>query len=451
MFERKNDTIAALATPIGTSGVAIIRLSGPQALSIIEKLSGRENWHSHKVSFVSLKDETGHWLDDVVVLYMQSPRSFTGEDVVEIQCHGSMLIVRKILQSCYKAGARAAHPGEFSFRAFSSGKVDLAQAEAIQELIHAKSELALEAAKSHLKGELSEKIRHFQKTLVLQAAILEAWVDFPEEGLEFASFEQVRSAIDSINQEIQKLLSTYHDGQLIAEGIRICLLGRPNVGKSSLMNALLKKERSIVTEIAGTTRDVIEEQVTLCGMNVRLMDTAGVREDAERVEQEGIKRTWQKAQEADLILWILDANLGYTPLDIQLSHQIPKEKTILVWNKSDLPHLDLPDLGMAHVCLISALEKKGLENLQEKIQETVWTRESSDHEQILLTSLRHKTALEEASESLSLVDEGLKNQISAEFVCSDMRRALTALSKIIGTDVTEDIITAIFSTFCLGK
>lgn len=453
MIADQKDTIAALATPVGTSGVAIVRLSGPASLSILEKLSARPSsfFQSHQVYFLTLKDVKGAWLDDVIAIYMQSPRSFTGEDVVELQCHGSMLIVRKILQACYESGARAAHPGEFSFRAFSSGKIDLAQAEAIQELIHAKSELALESARRHLQGELSVKIRGWQKDLVHQAAILEAWVDFPEEGLEFASFEQVQESIEGVAESIEKVLATYHDGHLIAEGIRVCLLGRPNVGKSSLMNALLKKERSIVTDIEGTTRDVIEEQATLCSLNVRLIDTAGVREGAERVEQEGIRRTWQKVKEADLVLWILDASSGYTELDIQMSHQVPKEKTILVWNKSDLPHENLPDLGLPHVARISALEKQGLEELQAQIRDTVWTKGVSSQEEVLLTSLRHKKALEEALTSLRLVNEGLSEGISAEFVCSDMRRALVALAKVIGTDVTEDIITAIFSTFCLGK
>lgn len=453
MYCAQNDTIAALATPLGTSGVAIIRLSGPHSLSILEQLSQKPGafFTSHKVHFVSLKDETSRWLDDVIAIYMQSPRSFTGEDVVEIQCHGSLLIVRKILEVCYRLGARAAGPGEFSFRSFSNGKMDLAQAEAIQELIHAKSELALACAQRHLQGEFSNKIRSWQKQLVHQAAILEAWVDFPEEGLEFATFDEVRAEIAQVCQKITSLLSTYHDGQLVAEGLRICLLGRPNVGKSSLMNALLKKERSIVTDIAGTTRDVIEEEASLCGLAVRLIDTAGVREAAEKIEQEGIRRTWQKVEEADLVLWLLDASCGYTASDIEMSHRVPKEKTILVWNKSDLPHETLPDLGLPHVARLSALEKQGLGELQQQIRDTVWTRENRDESEVLLTSLRHKRALEEALSSLNLVDEGLALGVSAEFVCSDMRRALNALAKIIGTDVTEDIITAIFSTFCLGK
>ena len=231
----------------------------------------------------------------------------------------------------------------------------------------------------------------------------------------------------------------------------VAIVGRPNVGKSSLMNALLKKERSIVTDIAGTTRDVIEEEASLCGLAVRLIDTAGVREAAEKIEQEGIRRTWQKVEEADLVLWLLDASCGYTASDIEMSHRVPKEKTILVWNKSDLPHETLPDLGLPHVARLSALEKQGLGELQQQIRDTVWTRENRDESEVLLTSLRHKRALEEALSSLNLVDEGLALGVSAEFVCSDMRRALNALAKIIGTDVTEDIITAIFSTFCLGK
>lgn len=447
------DTIAALATPVGLSGIAVIRLSGEQSLTIACHLARADvgMMQSHQIRFAKLYDDAGALLDEVLWVWMQEPRSFTGESVVELQCHGSMLIVRKILESCYRLGARAAQPGEFSLRAFKNRKIDLVQAQAIQALIHAKSERALQVAQSQLTGRLSELIREFQKGLTHQAAILEAWVDFPEEGLEFATFDEVESATHAIEEQIKKLLNTFHDGQLICDGIGLCLLGRPNVGKSSLMNTLLRKERSIVTEIAGTTRDVIEEQATLCGLNVRLMDTAGVREASERIEQEGIRRTWEKVKQADLILWILDASDGYTQEDIMLSERVPKDKTILVWNKCDLPHEDLPNLDIPYSICISAQTHQGIDDLQELISQVIWREGPLDKEEILLTSLRHAQALEKTVKFLQLVRGGLCKHISAEFVCSDMRQALHSLATIIGTDVTEDIITDIFSTFCLGK
>lgn len=448
-----HDTIVALATPLGESGVAIVRLSGAMSLQIACTLSRlkAQSLQSHQAKLVKFLSAEDLLIDEGIILFMKGPRSFTGEDVVELQCHGGMLIVRRLIDACLSMGARMAEPGEFSYRAFTSGRLDLAQAEAIQQLIHAKSELALKAAQTHLAGGLSNIIKGFQKELTLQAAILEAWVDFPEEGLEFATFDQIDSKVQNLQQQMQFLLQTYHDGHLICDGIRLCLLGRPNVGKSSLMNALLKKERSIVTDIAGTTRDVIEESATLCGLNVRLIDTAGVREASERIEQEGIRRTWLKVQEADLVLWILDASEGYTHEDVAISKLIPADKTVLVWNKCDLNHSQLPELGQTRVCHISARCGSGLEALKDMISHTIWHKGPPQGDEVMITSMRHKNALQQAVQSLQAVREGLKERLSAEFVCSDMRYALQALSSIIGTDVTEDIITAVFSTFCLGK
>lgn len=462
MSLKLKDTIAALSTPVGQSGIAIVRLSGPKSSEIVLRLGRLEKGSlvSHEAKLMKLWRLSGKLLDQALVIYMQAPRSFTGEDVLEIQCHGNMLLVKEILAACYACGARAAEAGEFSLRAFKNGKIDLVQAESVQSLIHAKSERALQAARLQLEGRLSSLISQFQKQLTRQAAILEAWVDFPEEDLEFASFEEMDRSLEKTLIQMRRLLDTYHDGHIVEEGIALCLLGRPNVGKSSLMNALLKKERSIVTNIAGTTRDVIEERATLLGEHYRLIDTAGLREASEIIEKEGIRRSWLKAQEADLVLWVLDSQAGFLDEDYELLEKIPKDKTIVIWNKSDIKNRDIDHSkidnklrlkGFERICEVSAVAQTGLEELQSLIQQTIWHKGPPESDAILLTSLRHKKALQDACDSIDRVREGLKHSLSAEFICSDMRRALVALSTIIGRDVTEDIIDALFSTFCLGK
>lgn len=447
------DTIAAIATPPGEGGVAIVRITGNQAISIGAKIfSGPvHQYKSHTLHYGHVLNEVGEKVDDALLVVMKGKRSYCGEDTVEIHCHGGSLICRRVLEVALKAGARAAFPGEFTFKAFINGKIDLAQAEAVQELIGAKNEYALNVAEMQLTGALSTKISSFQNKLFTIAAILEAWVDFPEEGLEFASMEDVSRDLEEISLEMQKLVDTFHDGKMLHEGLSLCLVGCPNVGKSSLMNALLDKNRAIVSSIPGTTRDILEDHFKLSGLNIKLMDTAGIRETSEMIEQEGIKRSKEAMEQADLILLILDAAKGIEEEDKLLIQQAIPSKSIAVWNKMDISQKNPPALDFPHVVQISAKEKTGLDLLRSKIDEIIWKKGPPSREEITITNVRHKEALSNSIQACHNVIRGLQNGTSPEFLTIDMRLCLSELGKIIGTNITEDILSAIFSKFCIGK
>ncbi|MDE3045340.1 MAG: tRNA uridine-5-carboxymethylaminomethyl(34) synthesis GTPase MnmE [Verrucomicrobiota bacterium] len=449
---QKGDTIAAVATPAGEGAIAVLRISGSKAFEVAEAIFSKpiREVRTHTAHYGNILSSGGEIIDSVLLLVMRGPRSYTGEDTVEISCHGGSLVTRRVLERVIKAGARPAQPGEFSLQAFLNGKLDLAQAEAVQQLIAAKSELALQSAEGQLAGALSKKVSGFQKELTDVAAILEAWVDFPEEGLEFAAFDELIERLGDVEARLQRLADTFHEGKLLHEGLTLCLLGSPNVGKSSLMNALLGKERAIVTDIAGTTRDVLEEEMRLSGLHFRLMDTAGIRETSEVVEREGIRRSHAAMQEADLILLLLDASRPLDANDRELLARVPREKTILVWNKIDLANPSETVSWEPQVC-ISAREKKGLEALRAAIDGVIWKKGPPSKEEVAITKIRHRNALQSAIASVQNVRQGLKKRVSAEFVASDMRAALNELGTIIGTNVTEDILSSIFSQFCLGK
>lgn len=447
------ETIAAIATPPGEGGVAVIRISGNDALSVAEKIfSGPiRSYKSHTAHFGKVIDGEGNVVDETLALVMLAPRSYTGEDTIEIHCHGGSLVTRRVLETILQAGARAAQPGEFTFKAFINGKFDLTQAEAVQQLISAKSDLALQMAEQQLQGKISKQILSFQAELVDIAAILEAWVDFPEEDLEFASMEEVIAALSEVLQQMEKLAASFHDGKIVSHGISLCLAGPPNVGKSSLMNALLGKERAIVTDIAGTTRDMLEEEMKLGDLQFRLIDTAGIRETSEVIEQEGIRRSKEAMRSADLILLVLDASRGLCEESVELVASAPKEKTLLVWNKIDLPHASLPAVDFPVSTCISARVGTGLEELRSQIDKLIWRKGPPAKDEIVITSSRHMQALTNATHALHTLIQGLKSGVSPEFVASDMRTVLSELGTIIGTNITEDILSAIFSKFCIGK
>jgi tRNA modification GTPase len=447
------ETIAAIATPPGEGGVAIIRISGDQALEVAAKVfSGPvHSYKSHTAHFGRIRNAKGEHIDDVLLLVMLGNRSYTGETTVEIHCHGGSLVTRRVLEAVLGAGARAALPGEFTFKAFMNGKIDLAQAEAVQELICAKNERALDAAENQLQGALSKKVLLFQNALTQTAAILEAWVDFPEEGLEFATMDEICDQLEEICQQMEKLAATFHEGKILHDGLSLCLIGCPNVGKSSLMNALLNKERAIVSPIPGTTRDILEDHMRLSGLHLKISDTAGIREADEMIEQEGIRRSKEAMAQADLILLVLDANKGLDHEDHLLIQQVPSHKTLVVWNKIDLPHDPLPSLSLPHVLTLSAKERKGLEELRAKIDAIIWENGPPSKEEVIVTNVRHKEALMQSIGATRRIIEGLRLGVSPEFLSIDMRHCLSELGKIIGTNITEDILSAIFSKFCIGK
>lgn len=447
------ETVAAIATPPGEGGVAMIRISGSEAMEIAAKVfSGPlKKYQSHTAHFGYILDQEGSKVDEVLILPMKAPRSFTGEDTVEIFCHGGSLITKKVLEVVLKAGARAASPGEFTFKAFMNGKMDLAQAEAIQELIMAKNERALYSAENQLQGRLSSKVRKFESDLIRIFAILEAWVDFPDEGLEFAPMEEVIQDLEEVALAMDQLLATYHDGRIIHEGVSLCIAGSPNAGKSSLLNALLGKDRAIVSDIPGTTRDVLEDHMRLAGLNIKLVDTAGIRETVETIEKEGIRRTHNAIEEADVILLVLDATLGKSAVDMELCGKLSGRKMVAVWNKTDLPHPPIPQDLFPYSVAVSAQNGKGMHLLMEMIEKVVFDRGAPSKEEVVLTSVRHKEALDEAASSIKKVIDGLKGGVSPEFIAFDLRESLNALGRIIGLNVTEDMLTKIFSTFCIGK
>ncbi len=457
------DTIAAIGTPIGKGAIGIVRISGKGALKILRELfrtkkgERKENFEERKMYYGLVVNEFEEPIDEVLAVYMKGPRSFTGEDVVEIHSHGGIVVVRKILREVLRKGARLAEPGEFTMRAFINGKIDLTQAEAINQLIEAKSEVEAKIALKQLEGSLSKKIEELRDNLLELKAYIEAAVDFPEEEVEILEKGQVKEKVLEALGKLKKLIESYREGKLIREGIKVAIVGRPNVGKSSLLNALLKEERAIVTEVPGTTRDVIEESITLKGIPLRLIDTAGIRETLEKVERIGIKRSLEKLREADVILFVIDGSKGLTEEDLKILNQLKKkENVIAVINKRDLGlKVKCSDLTEFKRCVeVSAKEEKGIEELTEKILELVMIEPEAvlGKEEPLITSERQKRLLEETKGALERVlkslDEGFE---SPEFLSIDLDEALEKLGMIVGKITTEDMFDIIFSRFCIGK
>ncbi len=445
------ETIAAISTPPGEGGISIIRISGHRAIEVASRLFSGDpsSYLTHTVHYGSVSDSAGNRLDDALLLVMRAPKSYTGEDTIELQCHGGMIASKKVLEATLAAGARAAMPGEFTFKAFMNGKIDLAQAEAVQQLIGAKNEQAFAVAGKQLEGALSKKIESFQRALIHWAAICEAWVDFPEEGLEFTTQEEIEEGLKNILNEMTHLVNTFEEGRRCTEGISLCIVGSPNAGKSSLMNALLNQDRAIVTPIAGTTRDLLHEELTIGGLHFTLTDTAGIRETEESIEREGIRRTKEAIKTADLILLVLDGTEEMR--EGELFPLLPQEKTIALCNKADHPHYSLCQTPFPHTLSISAKEGTGLEELKKVIERSIWQNGVPPRGELLVTSLRHKESLLEAIAALQSTIKGLCENVSPEFLIVDLRACLTALGRIIGNNISEAILSSIFSQFCIGK
>lgn len=454
------DTICALATAAVEAGIGIIRLSGDNAVELVSSFVRTKGGkplniqESHRVKYGFVCDGE-QVVDEVLVLTMRGPRSYTGEDTVEIDCHGGILMLRKILEICVKNGARPAEPGEFTKRAFLNGRIDLAEAEAVSELISARSEDGLKASMAQLRGSVSEKIREFRGILLEDDAYIEAALDDPEH-ISLAGFtERLQEDVKKVQTGVRKLLDTAEDGRILREGVRTVILGKPNAGKSSLLNALIGEDRAIVTSVAGTTRDTLEEQIQLRGVSLLLVDTAGIRETEDIVEKIGVERAMQAAEGADLILYVVDASESLNADDVRIMEFIRGKKAIVLLNKTDLPPAVTQQLLEERtgqpVLPVSMKKQEGLEALSDLVQRLFEHQEIRMNAEVIITSARHAALLRNADQALREVLRSIEMGLPEDFFTIDLMRAYTELGYILGEEVSEDLVNEIFSKFCMGK
>ncbi|MCT8977611.1 tRNA uridine-5-carboxymethylaminomethyl(34) synthesis GTPase MnmE [Clostridium sp. CX1] len=455
------DTITAIATVLGEGGISIIRVSGHKSLEIVNNMFRGKNGdtlmgikpYTMKYGFI-LDTESGDVLDEVLVSFMKGPRSFTAEDTVEINCHGGVVATKRILEEVIRNGARLAEPGEFTKRAFLNGRIDLSQAEAVIDIIRAKTELSMKSAVQQSGGRVSKEINGVRGKLLEIIAHIEATVDYPEDDLEEMTSEKVSIQLDNILQQINNILSTADEGKIIREGLNTVIVGKPNVGKSSLLNSLLMEQRAIVTDVPGTTRDVIEEYINIEGVPIKIIDTAGIRETKDLVEKIGVEKSKEKINEADLIILMLDLSRELDEEDREIIDNIKDKKYIVLLNKSDLNGKidkdDLKGLNSQYVIQTSAKTGEGLEMLKDCIKELFFRGEVKSNE-VIITNTRHKEALIKAREHCIQGLEALRNTSAIDLASIDIRNAWSSLGEITGETLEEDIIDKIFSEFCLGK
>ncbi|MFZ1292061.1 MAG: tRNA uridine-5-carboxymethylaminomethyl(34) synthesis GTPase MnmE [Melioribacteraceae bacterium] len=452
MLISNEETIAAIATPFGVGAISVIRVSGPESVSSVGKIFvGKQNLekaNTHTIHYGKILAEDKSVIDDVLVSVFISPNSFTGENSVEISTHGSPLICNQILERLTTQNVRLAEPGEFTKRAFLNGKIDLSQAEAVIDIINSRTKASLKGARNQLDGLLSQKVDSLRQRLVNSSSLIELELDFAEEDLEFVSFDKVKQEIKNIIFEIEKLINTYKFGKVLRDGVNVAFVGKPNVGKSSLLNYLVKESRAIVSHIPGTTRDVIREEVSIDGILFKLFDTAGIRETNDEVENEGVLRSRNAIKEADLVVLIYDVNSDF-PQDLfnEISNITEKEKIITVLNKIDLKKNE----NNTKVRGISAKTGEGIREFLEVLKEKSLVPESFSEKSAIVSNIRHKTALEKTKEHLVKSISSIEEKLSGEFVSVDLRNAESALGEIIGKVTTEDILNNIFSQFCIGK
>ena len=455
-----SDTIAAIATPSGEGGIGIIRISGPDALSTALKIFQPKNRtnkiESHRLYYGQITDPRDLSLvDESLLSFMKSPTSFTMEDVVELNCHGGSIVLQQVMELLLREGLREAEPGEFSKRAFLNGRIDLTQAEAVIDLIRAKTERGLKLANRQLKGGLKEALQEIKEGLVQILSVLEAYIDFPEEEIDADSLHEINEKLGRSKNSLMTIYNTYEEGKVYREGIHVVIAGRPNVGKSSLLNRLLKEKRAIVTSIPGTTRDVIEEVINIKGIPVNLIDTAGIRETTDVIEGEGVKRTKNKLKDADLILYMIDDE-GIKSADKAVLEETGEEKVLMVINKEDLlcseknKAVKKEIKSLPHV-FISAKENQGVEKLKDRIYETVMTHGVDSIPTVVISRKRHKIGVEKAITSIERAQTGVKDSLPYELISSDLRDALFHISEVAGETTTDDILDRIFSEFCIGK
>lgn len=458
----RSETIAAISTAMNDAGIGIIRISGEEAFLVADRIyrskGGKKRLScqpSHTIHYGYICDGE-NVIDEVLVMLMRGPRSFTAEDTVEINCHGGIVAMRKILETVVRNGARPAEPGEFTKRAFLNGRIDLSQAEAVIDIIHAKNEYALKSSVSQLKGSVHKAVDEIRGEILYEIAYIESALDDPEH----ISLEGYADRLKKKNKgwifEIQKLIDSAENGRVMTEGIKTVILGKPNAGKSSLLNLLVGEERAIVTDIAGTTRDILQESVNVDGITLNIIDTAGIRDTEDAVEKIGVDRARESAKDADLIIYVVDSSTEMDENDEEILKLAADKKTIVLLNKTDLEMITseemlrkrLPD---KRILLISAKENRGLELLEEALKDMFFDGEISFNDQVYITNMRHKTALSEACESLKQVEESLRMQMPEDFYSIDLMAAYESLGRILGESVGEDLVNEIFGKFCMGK
>ncbi|GAB6159133.1 tRNA uridine-5-carboxymethylaminomethyl(34) synthesis GTPase MnmE [Desulfotomaculum varum] len=459
-----NDTIVAIATPLGEGSIGVIRISGPEAIAVGRRIfqpKVNRHWYvkdNYKLVYGHVVDPaTGEIIDEVLLSVMRGPRSFTAEDVVEISCHGGIVPLRRVLDVVLRQGARLAEPGEFSKRAFLNGRLDLAQAESIIDIIRAKTDAGAKIALSQLGGKLSQQINELQQELLGLLAGIEATIDFPEDDIPDESLQNMAERCTLLIKVIDQLLDHAATGKVYREGLRTVIVGKPNVGKSSLLNALLREQRAIVTDIPGTTRDVIEEVINIKGVPLKLIDTAGFRETQDLVEQLGVEKSRALLHQADLVLFVLDAATGLTDEDLQVVDLVKDKKVLVIINKIDInrPAFDFGQLqqliSYSDILEISAQKNIGLDRLEQSILNLVLAGKVTAADQITVANSRHKNALERAKLHLEEARRGLTAAVPADLVAIDLKSAWEILGEITGNHVTEDLIDRIFADFCIGK
>ena len=455
------DTIAAIATAMGNSGIGIVRISGDEAIEIADRVfklkGGKEKLaeqksHTIHYGFICDGDEV---IDEVLVMLMKGPRSFTAEDTVEIDCHGGMLVTRRILEAVLRAGARLADPGEFTKRAFLNGRIDLSQAEAVIDVINAKNEYALKSSVGQLRGSVSKKIKELRENIIYEIAFIESALDDPEHISLDGYSEKLMNVSEEIEKELCKLIKSSSNGRVISEGIKTVILGKPNAGKSSLMNVLVGEDRAIVTDIAGTTRDILEEHIYLQGISLNVVDTAGIRDTEDVVEKIGVTRAMDAAQDADLIIYVVDGSRNLDENDYQIMEFIKDRKAVVLLNKSDLELVvsveEIVEKSGHSVIAISAKKESGIDLLEDEIKSLFYEGEIDFNDQIMITNVRHAQALHDAYDSILMVKRSIEDEMPEDFYSIDLMNAYEKLGLIVGESVEDDLVNEIFSKFCMGK
>lgn len=456
-----DDVIVAVATPPGQGGIGIVRISGEKSIEIADRIfKGKSkvklaNCKSHTLHYGHIFDyQNDNIIDEVLISIMLSPNTYTRQDVVEINCHGGIQSVGKVLQLCLKSGARLAEPGEFTKRAFLNGRIDLSQAEAVSDLIVSKTDISRQAAMNQLEGGLKRQVRKLREQILDVVASIEAAIDYPEHDVEEETKLSMKRTSEAILSDIRDLLNTADKGKIIRDGLQAVILGKPNVGKSSLLNWLLEEDRAIVTNIPGTTRDTVEEYINIEGIPIKIVDTAGIRQTKDEVEKIGVKKSLDYAQKADLLLVMLDASNEITQEDLEILQMAKSKKALILINKSDLNqkvNISNLDIEKENIIQISVLKNTGLENLIKRLKQLFFDGDISCNNEIMIGNVRHKNALNAAKESLEKAIQTIESDLPEDFISMDLQMCMAFLGEITGDTIDEEIIDRIFTKFCLGK